>query len=144
VAKELDVIGATLQTLKLAYGAVRECEPYRRDPYPISYEFIADGGRVEATLLEGKCLHAMVAYERAPVDNVVQEKLALFSGLESWVERSTRDSQFVIYFPLFDPRQCRFFAEVQRDVKLGELVLWLSARDYPQMLKAYRAEQRGA
>lgn len=136
----------------MRYGPVVEVNRYRLDLYPTSYEFVAHGAKLEATLLEGRCMYAMVAYAEVPAADIVEEHLALLSGLRTWTEQPTTDSRFGVHFPLFDPRRNRFFVEaeeaafamVQQNVELGGLVLWLSARDYPQMLHAYRADQKGA
>jgi hypothetical protein len=143
------LIGATRESIETTFGPGRQNEPYRPDLYPISYEFLADNAKIDATFLDGKCLHAMVAYEKSPEGSIL-EKLALFSGLEHWAERPSTDSEFAIYFPLFDPVRNRFFVEqhqtafamVQQQVALGELVVWLSQQNYPRKLQEYRSKRK--
>ena len=143
------MIGATLEQLEAGYGPAIQTDRYRPDLYPASYGFDVDGAKVDATLIDGRSLYLAIKYAKAPAVENVGTLLARFSGLPAWTEQPATDPSFEKYFPLFNPArgtflaaQGRAFALVQRNVGLGELVLWLSAAEYPERLLTYRAERR--
>ncbi len=148
VESSFAAVGLTLEQLKLKYSAIVETNRYRPDLYPTSYIFKADDALLEVTILDGQALHIKIAFEKAPQKPNISELLLRYSGISGWLPQATTDPQFAKYFPAFStthpgnafytPTDESVFALIQRNVGSGELVIWLSSKDYPTKLKTYR------
>jgi hypothetical protein len=135
------------------FGARVEQPHYRPDLYPEQLTFKIDQGRVEAAILDGRCLHAMLILEDSAGEVSLLKSLALFSGIEGWSILGRDDPLVGEHFPLFDtsgPKNTFYasndrsaLALVQVGTPLGPVVVWLQTSGYPARLEAYRRGQSG-
>jgi hypothetical protein len=139
-------IGGTLDIFRLAYGNEVRVSTYRPDLYATSYDFECEEARLTATVLPDRVSELSVFFPRQPSDSDA-ELLEKYTGLPGWTKASNENSAFERHFPAFDPKRGKLHltdgcvALVQHKVGLGELVFWIQADEYPELLAAYREGQ---
>ncbi len=151
ITPDTRVLSVERDALIRSFNAIVEKPHYRPDLYPEQLDFTIAGAVVQAEILDGLCLHAMIALGEATEESSLPSLLAMFSGIEKWEALDRKDPLVGEHFPWLSPsasmnsfyasRDRSALALVQVGTPLGPIVVWLQSSEYPSRLEAYRHKE---